>query len=587
MIDAASAPMKTSPPQIQRTISAILLATVFILTNVPAFYFLGRSCFDSFPMPSMYFAGSVRFQDELIGHCLSFDGLSSLMFKIDLHNRRIRFENPPLYLGENLLVSNDKKLWNVSRDAVIVTDGLTEKRYSPQRAWKSPISGVFLYQNCPAIVDMDDFGVKYHLYVLQDGEWQDRGEIGIPGAGRKWIKNELTGIDQMQPCLSCVQRLTPGSRCLEVIEVGGVCHLFFNDIERRLDPEDSRITAYRKGFDFSNNLNEASAMAPDNVPADTVGWGLLDLKFGLGVSAVDRDKIVLVRHQSPSHPIQFWEQSSNAAEHQFEVVAELKATNRWEDLDLINVPDGSGLYFIRYRPILPKFYHYHNRELQEIPPPWDTDLTRIVRWAEPIMVRLAAVFVIGILLLVVGAELLSRTLDDRYGFGLTNVRLAPIWRRCLARGIDLTLILGLAGFYAIQLGPYQIAAVVYDLWEAMQPGYAGKFDFHGIEPFFQTPNGNLAIQSSSWAAVVFFILIVAQSRWGVTPGKWLCRLRVVRTTLRPCGFARSLLREFLMIADAPLLLTILPAILAMVTTDHRQRIGDLFADTVVVDTGIL
>ena len=587
MTDTTSAPMKTSPPQIHRTIPAILLATVFILTNVPAFYFLGRSCFDSFPMPSVDFAGAVRFQDELIGHCLSFDGLSLLMFKIDLHNRRIRFQTPPLYLGDHLLVSNDQRLWNVSRDTVIVMDGLTEKRYSPQRTWKSPISGVFLYQNCPAIVDMDDFGVKYHLYVFQDGEWQDHGEIGIPGAGRKWIKNELTGIYQMQPCLSCVQRITPGSRCLEVIEVGGVYHLFFTDVDRRLNPEDSRVTAYRTGFDFSNNLNEASAMAPDNVPADTVGWGLLDLKFGIGGSAVDRDKIVFVRHQTPSHTIQFWEQSSNAAEHQFEVVAELKATNRWENLDLINVPDGSGLYFIRYRPILPKFYHYHNRELQEIPPPWDSDLTRIVRWAEPIMVRLAAIFVIGILLLVVGAELLSPKQDEQFGFGLTHVRLASIWRRCLARGIDLTLIFALAGFHAIQLGPYQIAAVIYELWEEMQPGYARKFDFYGIEQFFQTPNGNLVIQSLIWAAVVFFFLIVAQSSWGVTPGKRLCRLRVVRTTLRPCGFARSLLRELLMIADAPFLLTILPAILAMVSTDHRQRIGDLFADTVVVDTGIL
>ena len=41
----------------------------------------------------------------------------------------------------------------------------------------------------------------------------------------------------------------------------------------------------------------------------------------------------------------------------------------------------------------------------------------------------------------------------------------------------------------------------------------------------------------------------------------------------------------MMIADAPLLLTILPAILAMLSTDHRQRLGDLLADTVVVDAG--
>ena len=268
----------------------------------------------------------------------------------------------------------------------------------------SSISGFFLYQDCPAIVDMDEFGMKYHLYVFQDGEWQDRGEVGIPGAGRKWIKDKSTGIVQMQPSLSSAQRNVPGSQYLQVIEIGGVYHLFFTDTEKGRDPQDGRGTAYRKGFDFCDNLNEASAMAPENVPADTVGWTLLDLKFGLGGSAVDRDKIVLVSHQNPSRPIQFWEPSANAAGQQFEVVAELKATNRWENLDLINATDGNGLYFIRYRPILPKFYHYQNRELREIPAPWDTDLTRLVQWAEPVSVRLAAIFVIGLLFLVGGAD---------------------------------------------------------------------------------------------------------------------------------------------------------------------------------------
>lgn len=583
MTDETSANVNTVSPRMDRAIAAILLATGFILATVPALFLLGRSCFESFPMPMEYWGGTVRFQDEIIGHCGSFDQRSVLRFKTDLHNRQTRFENCPLSGRRGILASRDNRLWHVSMNEVIVTDGLTEERYKPQRAWVSPISGFFLYQNCPAVVDMDDSHVKYNLYVFRDGDWQDGGEISIPGAGRTWIKNELTGIDEMQPSLSDAHRIKPGFQDLEVLEVAGAYHLFFNDIDRRLDPIDGRITAYRKGFDFIDNLNEASAMAPENVPADTVGWSLLDLRFGLAGSAVDRDTIVRVCHRTSSHPIQFWQPSSNAVGQTFEVAAELTATHRWENLDLFNAPDGNGLYFVRYRPILPKFYRYQNRELHEIPPPWDTDLTRMVEWAEPVMVRLAAIFVVGLLFLVASAEWLSRARDDRFGFGVTSVRLAPTWRRCLARGIDLILILACAGFYAIQLGPDRIAAGVYEFWDATQPGFSGKLlDSEGVDQFFQTPFGRAIIQSSIWAAVVSFFLLVTQSIWGVTPGKSICRLRVLRTTLRPCGFARSLLREVMLIVDAPLLLTILPAIMAMLTTDYRQRLGDLAADTIVV-----
>ena len=77
-------------------------------------------------------------------------------------------------------------------------------------------------------------------------------------------------------------------------------------------------------------------------------------------------------------------------------------------------------------------------------------------------------------------------------------------------------------------------------------------------------------------------MILIQSRWGFTPGKWLLGLRMLRTTLRPCGVARSLLRELLMAVDAPMLLTPLPGITSMLSTDCRQRLGDLAADTLVI-----
>lgn len=168
MADATSAQIKSIPPRVDRTVAAILLATIFVLTNFPALYFLGRSCFDSFPAERSFGGGAVRFQDELIGHCISDD--DQLVFKTDLHNGRTRFENTSLAQPVGFLVSNDNRFWSVSRDVVIVADGTSEERYTPQGASSSPISGVFLYHNCPGIVDFDDSGVKFHLYVFQDGE---------------------------------------------------------------------------------------------------------------------------------------------------------------------------------------------------------------------------------------------------------------------------------------------------------------------------------------------------------------------------------------------------------------------------------
>ncbi|MBC8115770.1 MAG: RDD family protein, partial [Candidatus Saccharimonas sp.] len=86
-----------------------------------------------------------------------------------------------------------------------------------------------------------------------------------------------------------------------------------------------------------------------------------------------------------------------------------------------------------------------------------------------------------------------------------------------------------------------------------------------------------------WLAIVVFSLLVVQARWGLTPGKWLCGLRTLRTTLKPCGFARSLVRETVMCVDACNFLCWTPGILSIAFTDCRQRLGDLVADTLVVE----
>ena len=78
--------------------------------------------------------------------------------------------------------------------------------------------------------------------------------------------------------------------------------------------------------------------------------------------------------------------------------------------------------------------------------------------------------------------------------------------------------------------------------------------------------------------VLWASLIVTQGLFGITVGKWLLGIRVVGARLRPCGLARSLLREALMFVDI-----FEPGTYQLLVSDHQQRIGDQYADTVVVD----
>jgi uncharacterized RDD family membrane protein YckC len=151
--------------------------------------------------------------------------------------------------------------------------------------------------------------------------------------------------------------------------------------------------------------------------------------------------------------------------------------------------------------------------------------------------------------------------------------LASIWQHSLARGLDLALILAGAVFQVIHLGQSRI---VEDALNLLQN-----------RPLLDAELRRAIWISAIWACAILLVLIMTQARWGLTPGKWLCGVRVMCSTLRPCGFARSLLRELLFVLDAGALLTILPGtilpgMISLLISDSRQRIGDRMADTVVI-----
>lgn len=162
-----------------------------------------------------------------------------------------------------------------------------------------------------------------------------------------------------------------------------------------------------------------------------------------------------------------------------------------------------------------------------------------------------------------------------YAFGNQHVRLAAIGWRALARLIDL----GLIVFSTVALAWWLTRQMDWlSLAEAMSLRVA--------HPAIQSATRILAALLL-WVIVCEGLIVVIQARWGLTAGKWCCGLRSVQTSLRPCGIARSLVREFVLWFDACGFLCWTPGIASIALTDRRQRLGDLIADTIVVNASTL
>ncbi len=157
-----------------------------------------------------------------------------------------------------------------------------------------------------------------------------------------------------------------------------------------------------------------------------------------------------------------------------------------------------------------------------------------------------------------------------YEFGIQSVKLASLGRRGLARLIDLALIL------STTLGLGWFLTRGFD-WLTLQEA----LNLHLDHPTFQSAV-RIGVLLGIWMTFAALSFIVMQGRNGLTPGKWICGLRTLRTTLRPCGFARSLARELMMCVDTCNFLLWTPGIVSIALTKDRQRLGDLIAETVVV-----
>lgn len=171
---------------------------------------------------------------------------------------------------------------------------------------------------------------------------------------------------------------------------------------------------------------------------------------------------------------------------------------------------------------------------------------------------------------------------------------ASLFRRAVARAIDLIILLALpimltlchvdfAGWWDDALDKFLRR---YEFPPLLEPSHFRYwFDQVRFIPF-DCLSSLMTAPVPTWGwlgtAGVLLFHLTAQARNGTTVGKWLLGLRTLRTTGRPCGLARSILRELLLCIDSLMLLCWLPGAISIVLTSRSQRLGDLAADTVVV-----
>lgn len=91
----------------------------------------------------------------------------------------------------------------------------------------------------------------------------------------------------------------------------------------------------------------------------------------------------------------------------------------------------------------------------------------------------------------------------------------------------------------------------------------------------------LALNAVSIVTIlVYFTLLEAAA--GITLGKKIVGLRVVRMDGSPIGFRESIIRNVLRLVDGQPAGTFLVAVILVVLTPDNQRLGDLAAKTMVV-----
>ncbi len=460
-------------------------------------------------------------------------GTSSRLVAFDRQTGKMRETNITLSPTPSGMIVIDDQLWGVAETVVYRIEGDKFIPRHPFRLLMNPTTP-FNYEGRLAVIDRNRSDV-FSLLTFQDGEWVDEGTVDVPASGilSPWYSPELRVVSHPKGTL-----------------------MFYSEGQTLL---------FREGLNLIPASEPASALRPDNSqPANVMnqlkthpGWMSTTIATNWGNS-----------WEVTSIGDEFWAHSNpnpytSSAVQQFRY-----QRGSWQrttplhppEMQSFSVVGGDSGYLVT-----------DDLRLLSI----DESKFQQVTTGTPLSERLRNVlklfwllfcYLLSVAMLVLGTTWLMKIhRRPEYLFGKRTMTQASILRRAVARAIDLFITVFPSVFW------FSVMASVH---LNMNPQLASM----GI-----TNPALIALLSiiGMWIAGIV-ILSVMEGLWGITPGKWLCGIRTLRTTLRPCGVTRAFARELMVYVDSVFLMTWLPGVLLIAFTPHWQRLGDLTADTVVV-----
>lgn len=389
--------------------------------------------------------------------------------------------------------------------------------------------------------------------------------------------------------------MPPSMWTLRIVQDGDRLHLLYSDLDG--------FCAYRTGLEPVTDEEGISALVCENQMRDPNGWEPVpdspNVYVGYDQMVCDRDGLLinsstgsLIRRsltgewsiiQGVSKPFTY--STPHLMIDSSEKVAYLQA----ESGEVYRV-DGNSL-----KPTTFKVRDVYARYLG--------------RWIW-LGFSLFAAWLLHYLIMTLGTLLLLRgTEASEYEFGNQSVRLASVLRRGIAAIFDGGLLLfiislsiwghgrlmGLSHKSLDRMALVNLLTTLEDnlIYDTQQAALSLVDALLGILPFSLVESGDQSSLSAmglivlvmvffDTIAVLWFFKVFDEGRYGITFGKWLLGIRTVRSTLRPAGFARALVRDILLTFDLLGMLTPIPAATSMMFSSTRQRLGDRVADTIVI-----
>ncbi len=439
---------------------------------------------------------------------------------------------------------------------------------------------------------------RYRIVHLVEDQWLDGSEVILPGRDRLWEDNLGRDRKVFAPRAS-TKPATPGTSSstpkLIVIPDQGHLHLVHFDLF-------GTFMAYREGFEFVETREDSvSALLPQNTPPEASGWEYVGEKSYMpfhSASLLGGVPVIASGWQAQQngvtqgpHKSRVW---MRTARDRFDVIGDLPSELMSYPI-IVTPPNHDECFLLGIDPMQgADVFAVDETGLRKLPHRLPGHEWPMIGWFVRLGLALGAAWLTHLVVIVGGMSWFRpRAAEDGVivsGHGSATHGAVP--RRAVARGVDLALILLPMVLYSASListaDPVAVAHELSRLETQVRSiphnNVQGNYNMliRNNWPYYFS-----AYATMQWSLLgslaVWFALVAVEGAWGVTPGKWLCGLRTLRTTLRPCGLARTILRDALVWLDIPLLLTPIPAAISCVLSPYRQRWGDRFADTVVVE----